>query len=37
MFKNVHDHEQRNAAIRLPSPVRESVEKYVNVILYKVK
>ena len=30
MFKNAHCHEQRNVTTRLPSPVRESVAKYVK-------
>jgi hypothetical protein len=30
MFKNSHYHEQRNITSRLPSPVRDSVAKYVK-------
>jgi hypothetical protein len=30
MSKNTHNHENRNETSRLPSPVRESVSKYVN-------
>jgi len=30
MFKNTHYHEQRNETSRLPSPVRETVNKYVK-------
>ncbi|CAF2642268.1 unnamed protein product [Rotaria sp. Silwood2] len=30
MYKNAHCHEQRNVTGRLPSPVRESVNKYVT-------
>jgi hypothetical protein len=31
MFRNTHNHEYRNETSRLPSPVRESVSKYVNI------
>ncbi|CAF3421632.1 unnamed protein product [Rotaria sp. Silwood2] len=31
MFKDIHNHEQRNQTSRLPSPVRQSVEKYVGI------
>ena len=30
MSRNIHSHEIRNETTRLPSPVRESVSKYVN-------
>jgi len=35
MFKNSHDHTQRNATTRLPSPVRDSIEKYVKCNLHQ--
>ncbi|CAF1484455.1 unnamed protein product [Adineta ricciae] len=31
MFKNAHSHEYRNDTTRLPSPVRQSVAKYVEI------
>jgi len=35
MFGNTHNHEYRNETSRLPSPVRQSVSKYVEVGLTK--
>lgn len=30
MFKDGHNHELRNATTRLPSPIRQSISKYVK-------